>query len=401
VIDDLHFKLHFKEPDVTYITDYPVLRLWAIPRKYFEQVGEQAFTQAPVGTGPWKFVSRRVNESLQLEAFDEYWNQQHKPGVKNLTIKVIPEDLTRIAALKTGAVDWIDAVPPAMIEEIKRTPGIETASYVTPNNLFLQFNTQMPNSPFNDVRVRLAAAHALDIDAIIKSVLFGQGERYGQIASNGPGYDPELKPFAYDPERSKALLREAGYPSGFDIPCYNLTTPREPNIKEVGEAMFAYLSAVGIRCKVVGLEYQAWLNLGRRGRNAPPEMDGVVSWLWGHGIAGDPGVAWSGHLHSFEPGAGYGSYSFSSDKEVDELIEAQRRTIDPQQRAALLTRIARIKQERVLGGVPTYRPHVTFAWRADKVTFKPWPDAFWRSMQEIGLKGEAPLSAARGRLASD
>lgn len=393
IIDDLHFRLHFNEPDVTYVSDYPVLRLWAIPKHYFQQVGDDGFARAPVGTGPWKFVSRKVNESLQLEAFADYWNQEHRPHVKHLTIKVIPEDLTRIGALKTGAVDWIDAVPPAMIEDVRRTPGITTASYVSPNNMFLQFNTHMPNSPFNDLRVRQAVAHTIDVDAIIKNVLFGQGERYTQIGSGGSGHDPTLLPYEYNPDKARALLREAGYPNGFDTPCYNLTTPREVNIKEVGEAMFAYLTAVGIRCKVVGLEYQAWLNIGRRGRNAPPEMDGVVSWMWGHGAGNDPGVAWTGHVHSFQPGAGFGSYSYTDDPLLDELIKAQRRTFDPEERAALLKRIARIKHEQLLGGLPTYRPYVTFAWRTDKVEFKPWPDAFWRSMQEIGIKSPEPAPA--------
>ena len=63
--------------------------------------------------------------------------------------------------------------------------------------------------------------------------------------------------------KAKQLLAEAGYPNGFETPCYNLITPREPNVKEMGEAVFAYLGTVGIRCKVQGLEYSAWINLGR------------------------------------------------------------------------------------------------------------------------------------------
>jgi peptide/nickel transport system substrate-binding protein len=384
VVDDHHFRLYFKEPDATYIVDY--LRLWAIPRDYFQKVGEEGFVKAPVGTGPWKFVSRSVKEELRLEAFDDYWNQDYRPTVKHLTIKIIPEDLTRVAAFKTGAVDWIDAVPPAMVEEIRKLPGVQTASFVTGNNLFLNFNTHMAGSPFNDVRVRRAVAHAVDVDAIIKSVLFGQGERYVQVGRGSTGYDADLKPYPFDPRKARDLLREAGHPNGFDIPCYNLTTPREPNMKEMGEAMFAYLSAVGIRCRVQGLEYQPWLNLGRRGRNAPPEMDGVISWMWGQGVPGDPGTPWTGHVHTFEAGKGWGSYSFSSDPEVDGLLEEQRRIMDPEKREALLKRIARIKHERVLGGLPTYRPLVTFAWRGDRVSYRPWPAGFWRNFQEIGLK---------------
>lgn len=384
ILDPYHFKLYFKEPDAQFIAGN--MQLWAMPKKYIQKVGEEEFARRPVGTGPWKFVSRTVKDELRLEAFDGYWNQARRPRVKELVIKIIPEDMTRVAAFKTGKVDWIDNVPPSMVDEFKKMPGVKTATLVSGNNLFLNFNTQMPRSPFNDVRVRQAAAHAIDVDAIIKRVLFGQGERYAQVGQGSVGYDPALKPYAYDPKLARDLLKQAGYPNGFDTPCYNLTTPREPSMKEVGEAMYAYLSSVGIRCQVRNLEYGAWISLGKRGRSGPPEMDGVLSWMWSQGLPGDPGLAWSGHLHSWQQGSGWGTYSYTSDKDMDALLEKQRGTMDPAARADLLQQIARLKQERVEGGLPTYRPLVTFAWR-DKVDYVPWPIRdYWRAFQEVGLK---------------
>lgn len=385
IIDDHHFLIRFKEGDGSYIADN--LQLWAMPKKYFEKVGDEEFAKNPVGTGPWKFVSRTIKEEIKFEAFDDYWNKEHRPTVKNLTIKVIPEDLTRVAAFKTGAVDWIDAVPPVMVEEFKKMPGVKTQSFVTPNNLYLSMDAIRPNSPFKDVRVRQAVAHAIDVDAIIKSVLRGQGERYVQVGKGSMGYDPDLKPYAFDPKRSRDLLKQAGFPNGFDTPCYNLTTPREPNVKEVGEAMFAYLSAVGIRCKVTGMEYVSWVSFARRDRPAgQAEMDGLYSNMWSHGLPGDPGTPWAGHVHTYVPGGGWGIVSFHSDAELDGMLEELKRTMDVEKREALIRKIARIKHERVAGGLPTYRPVVTFAWR-DKVEFKAWPQpGYWRQMQEIGLK---------------
>ena len=381
IVDPLHFRLHFKEGDGSYVASD--LTLWAMPKRYMEKVGDEAFERAPVGTGPWKFVSRSVKEEIRFEAFDDYWNAEQRPHVKNLTIKVIPEDLTRVAAFKTGAVDWIDAVPPAMTEEFKKLPGVVTASYVAPNNMYITMDSVTPESKFYDVRVRQALAHAINVDAIIKGVLFGQGQRYVEVGIGELGYDPDLKPYPYDPKKARELLKAAGYPNGFDTPCYNLTTPREPYQKEVGEAYFAYASAVGIRCKVVGMEYGTWISFGRRERQG--YVDGLYSNMWGHGLPGDPGTPWAGHLHSYVPGKGWGATSTYSDPEMDALVEDLKREMDIPKRDALVKKIARIKHERVAGGLTTYRPLVTFAWR-DKVTFKPWPMAFWRSMQEIGLK---------------
>ena len=384
IVDDLHFKIHFKSPDGDYIAG--ALQLWALPKKYFEKVGEDGFARSPVGTGPWKFVSRSVKEELKLEAFDDYWNKDARPTVKNLTIKIIPEDLTRVAAFKSGAVDWIDNVPPSMVAEFKKMPGVKTFTAISGNNLYIDFPSYNPASPFSKLKVRQAAAQAIDMDAIIKSVLFGQGERYAEVGKGSAGYDPELKPYAYNPKQAKQLLAEAGYPTGFDTPCYILTTPREPNIKEMGEAMFAYLGQVGIRCRVQGLEYGAWINLGRRGRNGPPEMDGVLSWMWSQGLPGDPATPWGGHLHSFVAGKGWGSYSYTDDKQAAAMIEQLKGTMEQPKRIELIHQIAKYKHDNVLGGISTYRPVITLAWR-DKVDFRPWPfPGAWREFQEIGLK---------------
>jgi peptide/nickel transport system substrate-binding protein len=108
--------------------------------------------------------------------------------------------------------------------------------------------------------------------------------------------------------------------------------------------------------------------------------------MWGHGLPGDPGTPWAGHLHSYVPGQGWGITSVHNDPEIDAMVRELKRTMDLAERDALIKKIARVKHERVAGGLPTYRPVATFAWR-EKVTFRPWPaPGFWRGMQEIGLK---------------
>ncbi|SDX98364.1 peptide/nickel transport system substrate-binding protein [Albimonas donghaensis] len=385
IVDDLHFRLHFSKPDATYVVNN--LQLWAMPKKYFEEVGDEAFGQNPVGTGPWKFVSRSIKEELRLEAYDGYWNQEHRPSVKNLVIKVIPEDLTRVAAFQTGEVDWIDAVPPAMLADVKAMDGVATASRVSGNNLYLALDLIPEDSPFRKLKVRQAVAHGFDMDAIIESVLFGQGERYAEVGKGSTGYDPDLKLYDYDPVLAKKLLAEAGYPNGFDVDCINLTTPREPNIKEMGEAMYAYLSTIGIRCKMQNVEYGAWISLGRRAPDTPALNGAMYATMWGHGVPGDPGIPWGGHLHTYAPDGGWGSYSWNSDASLDAAIEESNTIMDPVAREAKLREIGKIKHEQVLGGITTYRPLVTFAWREDKVDYTPWPwPGFWRNFQEIGLK---------------
>jgi len=377
VLDDYNFDIVLNQPDGS--LEPLNFVLLAIPRKYYEEVGDAGVQAHPIGTGPWKFVSRKLKEELIVERFDDYWNREAMPSVERLVIKIIPEDTTRVAAFKTGAVDWIDAVPPAQIEEFLNMPGVEVVSLPAPNNLFLGMNSIDPRSPFRLPKVRRAVAHAIDVDAIVKYILYGQGIRTAQLAPGSVGYDATLKPYAYDPDLARALLAEAGFPSGLSVNCYNLTTPREPYFKEIGETMYAYLAEVGIRCRIVQLEYGAWINLGRT--DARPTMDGLNNTMWGQGLPGDPTDAWSGHVHS--PGDGWGTYSYDSHPELDALIEELRTTMDPELRVARIGNIARLKHDLVAGGLPTYRPMVTFVWR-DTVKFRPWPGAFWRSMRQIG-----------------
>ncbi|MEE2777867.1 MAG: ABC transporter substrate-binding protein [Acidobacteriota bacterium] len=377
VVDDHTLEIVFSKPDSILLPlDF---EMYAVPRRYFEEVGEDGIQKHPIGTGPWKFVSRRPRDELVVERFDGYWRPAELPGVERLTIKIIPEDTTRVAAFKTGAVDLIDAVPPAQVEEFRSMPGVKTTSVPSGNNLFLSMNAIDPGSPLRNETVRRAVAHAYDMDAIVEYILFKQGIRTVELAPGSFGYDPTLRAYPYDPEKSRRLLAEAGYPRGINVNCYNLTTPRVPYMKQVGEAIYAYLTEAGVRCRIVQLEYGAWINLGRR--DARPEMDGIGHWMWGQGLPGDPTDAWSGHLHS--TGDAWGPYSYHADSELDAVVEELRATMDLGEKEALIRRIARVKHDRVAGGLPTYRPLLTMAWR-DSLDFLPEPLAGWHSMRGLG-----------------
>lgn len=382
IIDPLRVAIHFNKPDASFVSND--FRIYILPKKYFNEVGEEEFGKRPVGTGPWQLESRKVKEEIRFKRFEDYWNKEHQPKIDNFVIKVIPEDTTRVSAFKTGKVDWIDNVPPAQVEDIKALPDVATTTVISGNNLLLNFPTYDESTPFYKREVRLAIAHALDMEAIIKSVLFEQGQAYAQVGEGEVGYDPDLEPYEYNPELARELLAKAGYPNGFDTPCYNLITPREPNVKEVGEAMFAYLSAVGIRCQLRGLEYGAWLALGKRAGETP--MNGIINWMWSHGLPGDPGTAWLGHWASYDQETGTGTYSYDNNPEADALLAQQNTIMDPEERDDFVRKLVHMKQEGAEGGIPTYRPMVTFAWR-DNLDYTMWPIRdYWRSFQEVNWK---------------
>ncbi len=313
-VDDSHFKIHFKTPDVSFMPMQGIANI--VSKSYYDRVGEEKFVREPVGTGAYKFVKYVPGEYVDIERFDDYWGG--KPSIEKARIFFVPEDMTRVAKLKSGEVDLIGSVPYTMIKDLEKTPGIKLvkamAGHPTPQ---IQINNVNPKVPWHDKRVRLAMAYAINYDAIINNMLLGMVKRYACLAPWEPGYDPNLKPYPYDPKKAKELLAQAGYPNGVDIPFYYLITGRVPMINETVEAIASYFRAVGIRAKLVG-EDAAAFNARRRAAKGP---EAVYIGLDSNGAA-------AGGVHPLQfIDSNFGSdkaFSVYSNPEYDKLMDEAR-----------------------------------------------------------------------------
>src|SRR5213594_1569521 len=131
IVDPLRVRFVLREPWPDFLTFYasPATGAgWIVPRKYVEKVGDESFKKAPVGAGPYKFVSFTPGVELAMEAFDQYWRKT--PSVKRIVFKVIPDEATRLAALKRGEVDIAYSIRGELAEEIQRTPGLSLKSAI-------------------------------------------------------------------------------------------------------------------------------------------------------------------------------------------------------------------------------------------------------------------------------
>src|SRR5204863_5329838 len=188
---------------------------WIVPRKYVEKVGEDGFKKAPVGAGPYKFASFTPGIELVLDAFDGYWRKT--PSVKRLVFKAVPDATTRLAMLKRGEVDIAYAVNGELGEEVRRTPGLSLRPTPFVATHWLLFADQWdPSSPWSDRRVRLAANHAVDRQAMNQAVTLGYSKITGSIIPTSFDFYWQPPLHAYDPIKARQLLAEAGYPKGFD-----------------------------------------------------------------------------------------------------------------------------------------------------------------------------------------
>jgi peptide/nickel transport system substrate-binding protein len=303
---------------------------WVVPKKYVERVGEEGFKKAPIGAGPYKFVSLTPGVELVVEAFDGYWRKA--PSVKRVVLRNVPDETTRAAALKRGDVDVAYNFNGPVAEDIRRTPGLKLTTQRTNTVFYLDFVDQWePKSPWADRRVRQAASLAVDRKAINEADFLGFAGLTNSVVPRHMEFALPLDPPAFDPAQAKKLLAEAGYPNGFDGGDF---TPNPPYFS-MGEAIVTNLSAVGIRTRMRTFERAAFLTSWRE-----KKLRGVL--LAAQGAGGNAatrieGVATKGGL-----------YAAGVIPEVEDLFLRQARELDRKKREEMLHQIQRLLADRVV-----------------------------------------------------
>ncbi len=325
-------RIRLKQPWPDFLTFYTNATGagWIVPRKYVEKVGDEGFKKAPIGAGPYKFVSFTPGVELVLEAFEQYWRKS--PSVKRLVLRVIPDEATRLAALKRGEVDIAYSIRGELAEEMQKTPGLALKPAVIQAPFWLYFADQWdPKSPWHDRRVRQAASLAIDRPAVNQALTLGHSRLNGSIIPTSFEYFWQPPAPAYDPARAKKLLAEAGHPAGFDAGEYFC----DGSYANLGEAVANFLQQVGIRVKLRPLERAAFFS-----GYAEKKFKNLIQ-----GSSGAFGNA-ATRLDTFV--ASTGVYSYGGYPDIDGLMQEQAAETDAKRREATLHRIQQLVHERVV-----------------------------------------------------
>src|SRR5260370_31699329 len=298
--DPTHVRIRLKQPWPDFLTFYTNATGagWIVPLKYVEKVGDVGFKKAQVGAGPYKFVSFTPGVELVLEAFEQYWRKP--PTVKRLVLRVIPDESTRLAALKRGEVDIAYSIRGELAEELQKTAGLTLKPAVIQSPFSLYFPDQWdPKSPWHDPRVRQAASLAIDRPSINQALTLGHSRLSGSIIP--PSFEYFWPPAApvYDRARAAKLLAEAGYPNGFDAGEYYC----DVSYANLAEAVVNSLQTVGLRAKLRPLERVAFFSgysdkkyrniiQGSSGAfgNAATRLEAFVASTGAYAYGGDPGT---------------------------------------------------------------------------------------------------------------
>lgn len=179
-----------------------------VPLDYITEVGVAAFTAQPIGSGPFTYAGGSLDGQVTLQRNGSYW--AGAPALQTVVFRMMPEPSTRVAALLSGEVQIIQAVPADLVDRIDGVPGF--AVHTAPGTRAYAIELNNATEPFNDVRVRQALNYAIDWDSILTNIYQGYAERLATaFLPSGFGFDADLAPYPYDPDRARALLREAGY----------------------------------------------------------------------------------------------------------------------------------------------------------------------------------------------
>jgi peptide/nickel transport system substrate-binding protein len=333
VVDAQTVRFRLKQPWPDFMTFYATPATgaaWIVPKKYVESVGDEGFKKAPVGAGPYRFASFKPGVELVLEANEQYWRKA--PSVQKLVFRSVPDDSTRVAMLKRGEADIVYSIRGVLGEEVRRTAGLAFKPTLTTWTEWILFTEQWnPRSPWHDRRVRLAAAHAIERQAINQAEYLGAARETGSIIPHAMEFAWQAPLYAYDPAKAKALLAEAGYPNGFE----GGPIATDMAYATVLEAAANYLQAVGIRVTVRGLERAGFLK-----ENAEKKLRPLV-----RTASGAPGNA-STRIEAFV--VSEGTYAYGGYPDIDGLFREQVSEIDRKKREATLHKIQQLMYERVM-----------------------------------------------------
>ena len=211
-VDADHVKVNLNKPWAPIMAGLSMFNAVISSKAYFDKVGKDGFSQKPLGTGPFYFAEWKKGEYILLKRNPYYWDKG-KPLVDSIKITVVPDDNTRIMQLQSGAVDMVENIPFSRVTDIQKDPNLNMI--LAPSTLTYYVGFNLTKKPFDNLKVRQALAYGTDKNALIKTVLFGNGTIATSFFPKGtPMFDTSIKSLPYDPEKAKQLLKDAGVAAG-------------------------------------------------------------------------------------------------------------------------------------------------------------------------------------------
>lgn len=325
---------------------FDVAQLYVLKQENAEVGTEEQVADNVVGTGRYKFVEQVKEDHIDLAANEDYWGEV--PEIKNVRFRPITNEATRTATMLTGDVDFTVDVSARDIDRLDATDGISVIKQKGLREIYINLDSREDSplfpgekNPMSDVRVREAMYLAIDEDTIIKNIMNGCAfEMNSIVPEDYVGYT-EVTREAYDPEKAKELLAEAGYPDGFEI-TFDAPNDRYMNDEQIAQAVAGYLEKVGIK---VNLNLMPKANFFSY---IKPIENNTMFLMTGWSDASGDGLSITHDMlytYNREAGDGTVNRGHYSNEQVDALIDQAFTEMDDTKRGELVAEADKIARE--------------------------------------------------------
>lgn len=366
--------IKLKRPQAPFLKNI-AMSMFAIASPAAFEKGDNEFERKPVGTGPFKFVEWKANDTITIEKNEDYW-QEGLPKLDRVIFKSIPDNSARLNSLLAGEIDLADGINPADGVKIEDNANLQLFERPSMNVGYLGLT--VTREPFDKKEVRQAINYAIDKQTIIDSFFEGRAEvANNPMPSSISGYNEDVEAYPYDPEKAKELLKEAGLENGFEMELWAMPVPRPymPDGTKVAEVIQSNLADVGIKAKIVSYEWATYLEKASKG-----DADAFML-----GWTGDNGDA-DNFLYVLldEDNIGSNNYTYFKNEATHKLFIEAQTEVDEEKRNELYKQAQVILHEEapwvplahsipLLGGAKDltgFKPHPTGSDLLSNVEFK-------------------------------
>jgi peptide/nickel transport system substrate-binding protein len=386
VVDDHTIRFRLRYPYGAFLAVLVNPRAGIVPEHVLkgQDLNTAEFNRKPIGTGPFKFVEWKRGERIVLEANPDY--HAGRPALDRLIYRVIPDAVVLLQELRAGGVDFIERPPLIEVGRLKQTAGLKVIT--ADNTSYTYFGFRQDLAPFDDLNVRRALYHAIDVPAIVREVLQGYGVvATGQFPPGSWAFDSSVKPYAYDPNRAKALFAEAGWKPGADGVLtkdgkrlsFSLRHDQaDQTVKDTTIIIQEFLKKVGVEARIEPLDWPTFVK-----KLFASDFEGiVVGWTNFH----DPDPFAYSIWHSNQWKAR--NFAHYKSARADAALEAARRTADQAERKRHYADFSKILMEDA-PYVFLYYAQQVYVTRQSYDGFVPIPayGGIYQSLKAVKLTG--------------
>lgn len=329
-VDTYIVKFHLKVPNAPFLANLAMDFASVSSAEYADQMLKAGTPEkvdtAPIGTGPFEFAGFQKDAYVRFKAFDDYWQGRSK--LDRLVFSVTPDATVRYAKLQKNECQAMPYPNPADIAKMKSEPNLQVLEKSGLNIGYITFN--MNKKPLDNKKVRQALNYGVNKKAILESIYQSTGtEAKNPLPPTIWSYNNEIEGYTYDPEKAKALLKEAGFEHGFTTELWAMpvSRPYNPNARRMAEMVQADWKKIGVNAKIVSFEWGEYLKRMENGEHSA----GMMGWV---GDNGDPDNFLNTLLscHAMKQGSNYAHFCH---EEYNELVTQAARESDKTKRTEL------------------------------------------------------------------